>query len=222
MSMRTFLVIPLAALSTLAWAQVEAPSYRAGESWTYREINGYNNIERATVVREVAQADGTVRIVTKFGDGKLISDAVYPTPGALHSGALNDRARGTFEPALAMTPYPLAEGQRWSERAVRSDEVWKERRRTRVDGRIRGWETVRVPMGEFKALRIERVIYVGDQDPFRSETTREEIEWYVPELKMPVKLQVREFYRDDPYDLTRRIYSGDWFIHELTAMKRGS
>jgi hypothetical protein len=222
MNMRTFLAIPLAALSTLAWAQVEAPSYRAGESWTYREINGYNNLERATVIREVAQADGTVRIVTKFGDGKLISDAVYPTPGALHSGALNDRARGTFEPALAMTPYPLAEGQRWSEKVVRSDETWKEPRQTRVDGRIHGWETVRVPMGEFKALRIERVIYVGDQDPFRGQTTREEIEWYVPELKMPVKLQVREFYRNHPYNVTGRIYPGDWFIHELTAMKRGS
>jgi len=38
---------------------------------------------------------------------------------------------------------------------------------------------------------------------------------------MPVKLQVREFYRDHPYDLNRPIHAGDWFVHELTAMKPG-
>ncbi len=222
MNMRKVLVLPLLALSGLAVAQVQAPSFQAGEAWTYREINGYNNIERATVVREVVQGDGSLRIVTRFGDGKLISDSVYPAPGALKSGAVNDRARGTFESPLPMHPYPLAVGQRWSEKVVRHDDVWKERRQTRVDGRVHGFETVRVPMGEFKALRIERTIYVGDQDPFRSETTRHEIEWYVPEIKMPVKLQVREFYREDPYDLTVRIRSGDWFIHELTAMKPAS
>ncbi len=221
MNMQMLLTLPLLALSALAGAQVQAPSYRAGESWTYREINGYNNLERATVVREVAQADGALRIVTKFGDGKLISDALYPAPGALKSGAVNDRARGSFEPSLPLYAYPLAEGKRWSNRVVRFDEVWKERRSTRIDGRIHGWETVRVPMGEFKALRIQRIIYVGDHDPFRGETTREEIEWYVPELKMPVKLTVREFYREPPYEFPNNIQSGDWFIHELTAVKRG-
>jgi hypothetical protein len=222
MNMQCLFTFVLLALSTLAGAQIQAPSYRAGESWTYREINGYNNIERATVVREVVQAEGTVRIVTRLADGKLINDAVYPTPGALASGALNDRARGTYAPSLPMYPYPLAEGQRWSNRVVRNDEVWKERRPTRIDGRIHGWETVRVPMGEFKALRIQRIIYVGDHDPFRGETTREEIEWYVPDLKMPVKLLVREYFREPPFDFPNYIQSGDWFIHELTAVKRGS
>lgn len=172
MNMRMLLTLPLLALSALAGAQVPAPSHRAGESWTYREINGYNNLERATVVREIVQADGTLRIVTRLGDGKLVNDAVYPTPGALGSGAVNERARGTFEPSLPLYSYPLAEGSRWSNQVVRRDELWKERRRTRIDGRIHGWETVRVPMGEFKALRIQRIIYVGDHDPFRSETTR--------------------------------------------------
>ena len=221
MNMGRMLVLPLLALSSLAGAQVQAPNFRPGESWTYREINGYNNLERATVVREVVQADGSLRIVTKFGDGKLISDSVYSAPGALKNGAVNERARGTFEPSLALYRYPLSEGQRWSEKVTRVDETWRERRAVRVDGRVHGIETVRVPMGEFKALRIERTIYVGDQDPFRSETTRHEIEWYVAELGMPVKLQVREFYRDHPYDLNRPIHAGDWFVHELTAMKPG-
>lgn len=200
-------------------AQSPAPAFKAGESWTYNEINGYNNEQRATIVREIVSAEGTVRITTRTGEGKPLDDAVWSAPGDLAAGAVNDRARGRFEPPLQMRPFPLTEGQRWTQRVTRADDLWKERRQTRIDGRALGWETVRVPMGEFRALKIRRVIHVGDQDPFRSESTREEIEWYVPELKMPVKLTVREFYRDDPYDLMRSILPGDWYHWELTSAK---
>lgn len=46
------------------------------------------------------------------------------------------------------------------------------------------------------------------------------MEWYVPELKMPVKVQVREYYREPLFYFPNYIHPGEWLIHELTAMKR--
>jgi hypothetical protein len=216
-------LLALTLAPALANAQsVAAPAYRAGDSWTYREINGYNNLERATIVREVKQANGGLRVVTATGDGKLVDESAFSDAGTLTDGMLNDRAHGPLQPSLSLRPFPLSEGQRWSQTVNRTDAVWKDQRAVRVDGRVYGWETVRVPAGEFKALRIERVMYLGDQDSFRNQTHRHEIEWYSPDLRMPVKLQVRERFRPYPYAVIGPFQEQDWYVQELVAHKRAN
>lgn len=208
-------LVPIAAL-----AQVASPAYIAGESWTYREINGFNNAERATVVREVTGVTGGVaQMRTLTHDGRLVGEAVL-VGGTMRDGWLSDRAAGVLDPGLDLRPFPLSEGQSWSQRVTRIDKQFRDRRAVRVDGKVLGWETVRVPAGEFKALKIERQMALGDADPFRQETLRTETEWYVPELKAAVKLHVREFYRGGQSVVPARFQPGDWFVQELVSFKR--
>lgn len=204
-------------------AAIAAPAYATGETWVYNEINGYNRLQRGTLTREVTRDMTTggvdASIVTRNTDGAQIDDARV-AGGLLRSGLLNERSPGTLTPALEMRPFPLEAGKRWSQTVTRDDPQWREQRRVRVDGRVIGWETVRVPAGEFKAIKIERVMYLGDHDPFRNETHRHEVEWYVPELKMPVRIEVRERFRESRFAVIGPMREGDWFTQELTSYKR--
>ena len=78
-----------------------------------------------------------------------------------------------------------------------------------------------MPAGEFKAIKIEREMYLGDWDMFRGQTRRTEVEWYVPELKMPVKLQVWEEYHENRNTVVGSYWQGDRFVQELSSFKPG-
>jgi hypothetical protein len=89
-----------------------------------------------------------------------------------------------------------------------------------VDGRVVGWETVRVPAGEFRALRVERRMRLGDWDQFRGETWRAETEWFVPEVGAPVKLTVFEEYPERRFSMWS-FMPGERLTYELTGWKKG-
>ena len=60
-------------------------------------------------------------------------------------------------------------------------------RRVIVSGYVGGWETVKVPAGEFRALRVVRDSFLGDQRFYRTETTRKEVDWYAPSIGVVVR-----------------------------------
>ena len=199
---------------------IPAPTYIAGDTWTYNEINAYNGLKRATVVREITGSGTETHVVTRSDQSPVVDDARLAA-GTLREGLLNDRAPGTLNPGLDLRPFPLVEGQRWKQSVTRADPGWKESRPVLLYGRVRGWETVRVPAGEFKAIKIEREMYLGDWDMFRGQTRRTEYEWYVPELKMPVKLQVWEEYHENRNTVVGSYWQGDRFVQELSSFKPG-
>ncbi len=205
-----------APLSVLAQS-APAPSIGAGDSWTYRGIS-YNRLPLADLTREVTGTGNEIRVVTRAGGAEQTAD--FPRPGLLASGPLNDRATGTLAPALELMPFPLEAGKRWTQTVQRRDPVSGQMRDVRVEGRVIGWETVRVPAGEFRAMKVERRMWLGDWDEFRGETWRAETEWYVPEVKGPVKVTVFEEYPATRYSLFS-FMPGERFTYELTAWKRG-
>lgn len=220
---RRFAAAALAAasLSALpALAQVAAaPVLGAGESWTYRTINDYNRLPQGDVTRSVAVSAGGIRVVSRAGASAPIESG-FARPGVLASGALNDRAQGRLAPALELMPFPLEPGQRWSQTVRRQDALTNEMRDVRVEGRVVGWETVRVPAGEFRALRVERRLWLGDWDQFRGETWRAETEWYAPEVKGPVKVAVFEEYPERRFSMWS-FMPGERVTYELVSWKRG-
>ncbi|MCZ7562655.1 MAG: DUF3108 domain-containing protein [Burkholderiales bacterium] len=145
----------------------------------------------------------------------------YDSPGRLAAGALSERAEGTLMPALTLAPFPLREGERWTQTVMRDDLASGEKRETLVQGRVVGWETVKVPAGEFRALRIERRIDLGDYDPFRGPTLRWETEWYAPEVKGAVRLQVFEEYFEQRYSRMASPMPGIRSLYELVSYKAG-
>lgn len=202
-----------------AAAQVAAPALETGDTWTYRAINDYNRQVIGTWTREVtsAAADG-IRVATRAGAQS--SDAVFRAPGEMASGVLGDRARGSIEPAIRLMPYPLVEGQTWSQKVVRTDPSSNEKREMHVRGKVGRWETVTVPAGQFKAIKIERTMYLGDYDSFRGVTERTETDWYAPEVKGPVKTQVfEEFCERRYYCGIGGFMPGERSTYELTSYR---
>lgn len=207
--------------SVPAIAQVAAaPALGAGESWTYREINAYNRLPIGDVTRQVTTSTGEIRVVSRTGDSRVETQSGFARPGFLASGTLNDRAQGALQPPLEVMPFPLEPGKRWSQTVKRQDPVTGEMRDVHIDGRVVGWETVRVPAGEFRALKVERRMRLGDWDQFRGETWRAETEWYVPEVKGPVKLVVFEEYPERRFSMWS-FMPGERVVYELTAYSRG-
>jgi hypothetical protein len=207
------IVAPLAALAQSA----PAPVIGAGETWTYRGTSSYNHLPIGEVTREASAAGSGIRVVTRSASAE--QSAAFARPGFLATGPLNDRASGTLTPALELMPFPLEPGQRWTQTVSRRDSISGEVRDVRVEGRVIGWETVRVPAGEFRALKVERRMWLGDWDEFRGETWRAETEWYVPDVKGAVKLTVFEEYPERRFSLFS-FMPGARFTYELVAWKR--
>jgi hypothetical protein len=205
---------PLAAFAQTA----AAPSIAAGQSWTYRAVNDYNRLPLGEVTRQVAAAGNEIRVVSRAGTTEAASG--FAGAGRLASGVLNDRAQGTMSPALEVMPFPLEPGKRWSQTVQRRDAMTGELRDVHVDGRVVGWETIRVPAGEFRALRVERRMRLGDWDQFRGETWRAETEWFVPEVGAPVKLTVFEEYPERRFSMWS-FMPGERLTYELTGWKKG-
>jgi hypothetical protein len=203
-----------------AIAQVAAPALRAGDTWTYQAINNYNRLPIGTWTREVVAAGPTIRVESR-ADGRVPSEAVFTAPGVLESGVLSDTARGSMQPALQLMPFPLAEGQSWSQKVVRTDPVTRQPREMLLRGWVKGWETVKVPAGEFKALKVERTIFLGDYTEFVGRTERTETEWYVPELRGPAKVVVFEEFCERRYSCGWVYQPGVRETYVLTAFKPG-
>jgi hypothetical protein len=203
-------------------ADVAAPTLLAGDTWTYRHIDNYNKLVVGTV-SSVVETGGPrdIRLVTRSGDGTVKSESTYASPGLLARGMLSERAEGAMNPPLKLTPFPLREGERWRQRVVRDDLMSREKRTTQLSGRVIGWQTVKVPAGEFRALLIERAFELADYDPFRGPTLRYEKEWYAPEVKGAVKLEVFEEYFYDRYNRLQPLAPGTRAIYELVSYKAG-
>jgi hypothetical protein len=219
--LRGLLAAALVCAAAPAAAQVAAPALKPGDTWTYRGVDNYNKRVTGTWSREVTSAaPGGIRIVTR--EGNTTTESLFRAPGEIASGVLGDRARGTMEPALSVTPFPLTEGKTWSQKVIRTDPGTNARREMLVTGRVRGWETVKVPAGEFKALKVERTLYLGDYDSFRGATQRTETEWYAPEVRGPVKVQVFEEYCERRYGCAMgSLMPGERATYELTAYRGG-
>jgi hypothetical protein len=219
--LRSLIAAALVAAALPATAQVAAPALKAGDSWTYRMVNNYNRQVVGDWTREVkGTTAGGIQVDTRAGG--MSSESVFRAPGEMASGALGDRARGTMEPAFQLTPFPLAEGRSWSQKVVRTEPGTNERREMLVQGRVGSWETVKVPAGEFKAIKVERTMYLGDYDTFRGITIRTETEWYAPDVRGPVKVVVFEEYCERRFGCPMGTqFPGERSTSELTAYRGG-
>jgi hypothetical protein len=203
-------------------ADIAAPMLQTGDTWTYRHIDGYNKLDVGTVTSVVESAGPNgVRLVTRSTNGLVSFESTYAGPGQLASGTLSERAAGAMNPPLQLTRYPLREGERWDQNVVRDDVMSREKRETEMHVKVIGWETVKVPAGEFRALLIERAFDLADYDPFRGPTLRYEKEWYAPEVKGTVKLEVFEEYFESRYGRLEMPAPGTRATYELLSYKAG-
>jgi hypothetical protein len=104
-----------------------------------------------------------------------------------------------------------------------------------IEGKVLGWERVKVPAGEFEALKIERNVYFEYWEyAVRGRSEIREHEWYAPAAKQSVKREMRSSYLsyradapsasgfmrvggDDRGDGGGRYVLDDWLVYELAS-----
>lgn len=199
-------------------AVVPPPRLQAGDTWVYVQINGYNRLPLRTHT-DTLRADRGGFVVERRGDqpGDPVQTETIAGPW-LETGETSGNSRRVFSAPLARIPFPIAPGQAWSQQATTTDEygvnfLW------RTYGRAAGWERVRTPAGEFVALRIDRMMNLGDYDYTFSDTEVAESYWYAPQVKRWVRLEHRyERYEVGVNPRIRRTLT-DWIVWELKEFR---
>jgi len=180
--------------------EVPAPQWRVGDSWTFRRTDGYNGVPRGVLTRTVESVDQNgIRFVTQNEAGNVLDDALFESPGIELSGTLSEDGpvKGVFTPPVRMYDFPLVSGKEWRQSLVRTDANGYRTPMT-ASVRIEGWEDVRAGGKSYRALVIRRNFVLGQKNSFAGSLYsgipyREEVEWYVPELRGAARMQVTEF-----------------------------
>jgi len=187
---RALLVLLLIAVPTLSAGQSDAPvrrpEVRMGDSWTYRSTN---LVAPGTQEQEtrVSFVDARVILVvsTSKSDGKEVDSSWTPEWNAVtsHSGLM-------FRPNSGLFRFPLRIGDKHEvkyELLRPRDNIAESA--TTGSATVVGWETVEVPAGKFRAIKVDLDTMVQPADGLRAFPRRGTF-WYVPEVRRWVKFQV--------------------------------
>lgn len=161
-----------------------APPPQPGQRWRYAEIDLYRNARRDELdLHCTVSGPGEIRIAGTHADGRRRDDEVWRDA----SHIIEDPSFGAlqiFAEPVPVLPTPLQAGVRqqtrtfWHTKESPDFPLWW------TDWlSTPGWQRIRVPAGEFVALRIERLIRFRDADIWRLDCQRLDTCWYVPELR---------------------------------------
>jgi len=205
-------------------AQVGAPEIRAGDAWSYAMHDGYTKMAKGPVefrVESVQSDNVTVRLQS----GGHESTQTYTRDWNWRERPMTNLQNFRYDPAYPALPFPLSAGKTWTTYVKATDPVTGQTQRVRIDGKVMGWERVKVPAGEFDALVVRRLVYAGNADTFRSEEQIAEVDWYAPKVGGIVKQSSASSYFDKRIGCDERGCNGvirnDWNVVELTGHRQG-
>ncbi len=215
-------IVPKDVPASVAPAQV-----RVGDFWEYRVRDAYTNFDRGLRRYAVSYA-GADRIVVDVTEDGHRADALVYAPGwngLEHQ--LTNLQRFSYAPAFPAYAYPLEPGKTWYTVVNATDAVTQRQYRVHTRGKVVGWERIKVPAGEFDALRIQREVFAGNSDARHTQEEINETDWYVPALRRSARSEGKSQHFDtsrggggdgaSEYPLRIR---GDWLIAELVRYSR--
>lgn len=203
-------VVAYAAPLNLPNRPASSRELKIGDSWTYRlrEVRFDKNL--ATVTHEIGGGDKSgIREVLRIGGRKSGSDSGAEAAGTQRRLPFEprifeqqlDQNATLYEFSPFMTAFSeLQPGVRWSkiDGAKSSDSIndW------RFSGKVTGRERVRVPAGNFDAIKAELegqldLSFPSTRDPFSETAASYQTYsiWFVPEIGRAVKYERRTYNR---------------------------
>jgi hypothetical protein len=201
-----------------------------GSVLTYATFDAYNGQPRATVRQTFgptgSRIDGMDYQIPPEGgfaiDRAIFVARVLDARGGIVRLERSDGSSVTYDPPLRALPFPLRPGARFRQTLTARESDGSPPRRVIVAGYVAGWETVKVPAGEYRALRVVRDTFLGDHAFHRTETMRSETDWFAPSIGALVRSEENSFVEDlqsggGEYG-GRQIFRGDWLRWELQSI----
>ena len=213
--------VPKDAPAAVAPAQV-----KVGDFWEYAVRDAYTGFDRGLYRYEVSHVDANRVVVDVTRDGQRVDSLVYAAGWNGLEHPLTNLQRFRYEPAFPAYAYPLQPGKSWYTVVNATDPVTRQTYRVHTQGKVVGWERIRVPAGEFDALKVQRYVFAGNSDARRTQESIAETDWYVPALRRAARTQASSEHfdnsqggGDDGGEYPLRI-RGDWLIAELVRYSR--
>jgi hypothetical protein len=202
----------------------EVPAHRVGDQWTYRIDSRFRAVGDADETVEVTGigADGiVVRVATKGGGADVTRTERWSAPGLVVQGAMMDVETRRFAQPLERFRFPLASGQRWNQWVDQVNDTARTSGQVNRYVTVRGTEKVTVRAGTFDAVRMNVLMRLDDETPFRHATECNHMVWYAPAVRGVVREERRAEYleKGDIRDGGRRVSQNE--IFELVAYAPG-
>ena len=212
-------------------AAAPAPKLTVGDTWTYRVRDAYTGLDRGTESFTVDQTTGTQVVLSASLPSGEVQTQVYDSQLNWLKRPATNLQEFSYSPAYPAFEFPLIPGKTWTSRITATDPADGKRYPLRVDGSVVGWERIKVPAGEFDAIKVQRYVYFGYWVPAeRGPSEIIEYEWYAPAVKQSVRREAQSKYRnvlgangtgfvrvhgDDGKDDGPRYIDEDWLVYEL-------
>ena len=215
-------------------AQVPAPRIQSGEEWTYRVSDGFTGLARPTERYLVTEAGGDRVAVTVSREGTNDELQMYDGQWRWLKHPATNMQAFDYSPPYPAYAFPLAAGRTWNARLTATDPANGRRFPLTLDGVVLGWDRVKVPAGEFDALKVRRIVFLDYYEAaVRGRSEIIETEWYAPAVKQAVRRETTSRFlsyylqgerspgylrvRDRSDGGTPRLVQDDWLIYELVS-----
>lgn len=171
-------------------ATVDVPVFKPGDSWTYQSHSQYHRNRtgkfKLTVTAVSEAGYKTSRTVL---EGHMKSGNEHCTQ-QMNPTQQNGRKKRPFIPFF---DFPLTPGKRWqgSWKYTKMKTKGKDRHfNATMKSHIEGWETVKTPAGEFRALKITyEAVHANEK---RHSKVTKGIRWYCPEVRQIVRIEFKD------------------------------
>ena len=207
-------------------ASVAPAAVKVGDFWEYSVKDAYTGFDRGLRRYEVSHVEPNRVVVDVTQDGRRVDSEIYAAGWNGLEYPLPNLQRWRYAPAFPAYAYPLELGKSWYTVVTATDPVTRQTYKVHTRGKVLGWERIRVPAGEFDALKVQRQVFAGNSDARNTQEEIDEIDWYVPALRRAARTEASSQHFDNSrggsnggseYPLRIR---GDWLVAELVRYSR--
>jgi hypothetical protein len=191
---------------------VPAPRVRIGDRWRYAQIDLYRRTVTTELAMEAVALEPLLRIRVTDAAGTPRPEETYAAPWRVLQEPAYDEVQVFREPKPLLAE-PIARGAR-TRIVTTYHRPGAERGYFWSDWMVGvAWERIRVPAGEFDALKVVHTIAFDHTDLFRSFCTRDDLLWYAPAVNRWVRREWTGTYRTSGG--RRSMLREDWVAWEL-------
>jgi len=167
---------------------VGAPGVKEGDTWTYSRSDKLDRTRAAkytTTVKSVS-TDGYVTSVEPIEGSITAREDRYTK-----DGNPIELEGFKYQPFIGVYDFPLSAGKQWESKFT----WWSPTANAQLSGtrrvKVVGWETVKTPAGEFKAIKVNAETQIMGRGGFGSST--QSTLWYAPEARRTVRFETKGF-----------------------------
>jgi len=214
-------------------AAVPVPQIREGEAWSYSVHDGFTGLPRPAERHRVVEATAERIVVTVSRERRGEETQVFDPRWNWVRRPGTNLQMFEYSPAYQALVFPMTAGATWDARTTATDPATGRRFPVVIQGKVMGWERVKVPAGEFDTLKVRRVVFLHYYEPsVRDHSEIIETEWYAPAVKQAVRRETTSRYlshfgANEPGFLRvrggrgdgggPRFVQDDWLIYELVG-----